>query len=70
MLRTNVHLVLARETRRLYHLAQRRMDIRMYWIRGHAGIPGNELADDLARQGMEGRTTAEWLNTGSDGTDN
>ena len=63
-------LVMARETRRLYHLAQRRMDIRMYWIRGHAGIPGNELADDLARQGMEGRTTAEWLNTDSDGMDN
>jgi ribonuclease HI len=42
----------------------------MYWIRGHAGIPGNELADDLARQGMEGRTTADWLNTDSDGMDN
>lgn len=27
-------------------------DVKWHWIRGHAGHPGNERADQLARQGM------------------
>ena len=28
-------------------------DIEWHWVKGHAGHPGNERADELARQGME-----------------
>jgi ribonuclease HI len=32
--------------------AQSRHDIRWHWVKGHAGHPENERADELAREGM------------------
>ncbi|MAW87406.1 MAG: ribonuclease HI [Phyllobacteriaceae bacterium] len=33
--------------------ARNRHDVTWHWIKGHAGHPENERADELARQGME-----------------
>jgi len=33
--------------------AIQRHDIEWHWIKGHAGDPGNEAADALARQGLD-----------------
>ena len=33
--------------------SQQRHQIQWKWVKGHAGDPGNERADELARQGME-----------------
>ena len=33
--------------------AQQRHAITWHWVKGHAGIPENEKADELARRGME-----------------
>ena len=30
-----------------------RHDVRWVWVKGHAGDPGNERADALARRGIE-----------------
>ena len=38
---------LAWETRRLLKVLSGRVRVRLYWIRGHAGIPGNENVDGL-----------------------
>ena len=32
--------------------ARARHTVRWYWVKGHAGEPGNERADELARSGM------------------
>ena len=32
--------------------ARKRHDVTWHWVRGHAGHPENERADELARQGM------------------
>ena len=34
-------------------VAQARHEVRWEWIKGHAGHPENERADELARAGME-----------------
>lgn len=38
--------------RRLADLAQRH-DVHWRWVRGHAGVAGNERADELANRGVE-----------------
>ncbi|WP_339801426.1 ribonuclease HI [uncultured Marinobacter sp.] len=30
-----------------------RHEVRWHWVKGHAGVPDNELADQLANQGIE-----------------
>ena len=42
----NVELWQALET------AHQRHDVSWHWVKGHAGYPENELADELAREGM------------------
>lgn len=34
-------------------MARTRHQVEWHWVKGHAGVPENEKADELARQGME-----------------
>jgi len=36
-------------------------DVELVKVKGHAGVPGNELADALAVQAVEARTSTGWL---------
>jgi ribonuclease HI len=44
---------LARDTKRLLREVRRQLQVTLYWIRGHAGIPGNEEADVAAKKGAD-----------------
>ena len=55
---------LGHETRAIFRSLRKRVKVIFYWIRGHAGIPGNERVDGVAKaaartsarrnQGVEG----------------
>lgn len=38
-----------------------RPQLEIVWVAGHAGVEGNERADTLATQGVEGQSRQEWL---------
>ena len=38
---------------KMLDLARERHVVRMHWVKGHAGDPGNEAADRLAQQGID-----------------
>jgi ribonuclease HI len=42
--------VLGHETRSIFRELKSKIKVVFYWIRGHAGIPGNELADAVAKR--------------------
>jgi hypothetical protein len=48
---TNNHSYLAEETRKmLADLARREWNIKFSWVKAHAGNPGNETADRIAKE--------------------
>jgi len=51
--RTQVAKKLARATRALWSRLKNRIRARLYWIRGHVGIEGNEEADGEAKLGAQ-----------------
>lgn len=57
--RVCAHLALIRGTADLIRTASNHASIRWHWVRGHADIQGNVIADALASLGAAG-TTQEW----------
>jgi ribonuclease HI len=37
-----------------------RHDVKWHWVKGHAGHPGNERADELANKGIEEMRKGGW----------
>jgi ribonuclease HI len=52
------------ELRKKYYQIKKRMKLRIFWIRGHNDIPGNEEADQYAKKGAKGATEmfgTDWI---------
>jgi ribonuclease HI len=38
-----------------------RPGVKIYWVAGHVGLEGNERADSLAGQGIDGKNFRQWV---------
>jgi ribonuclease HI len=51
---------LGHSTRTLLRKLKQRTTVRLYWVRGHINIIGNEMADTAAKQGANASKTSAW----------